>query len=401
MQIPSTVPTGEPAAADSPGPWIPDSQPGSAAVSTTQGSLLHRWIPFEKGWRTLAKIYAGCVALTYLPALLVAQWSLRTDTGTALPFLCDWNFAFTFLVSFPMLVLLIVSDEHVLASALRTVWSSKVIYRDEADGIDFAARWTRYFGRVNMWTQTLGLVLCAVLSWFTLQVYVWYSAHFWAAPLGVVGPVGVVYIACITLLYAVITIFVARSIAVACFLGGLVKLVKVRLLPFHPDGSGGLQPVGRLGLRNQYTLTVLGLNIAILGAVTARYLATRGLERDLIVTAVFAYAVLGPIVFMGPLLPFRAAMRHSKERLMGELSARLRIDFTRIRGEFPDNGISAEDLETLQRLQKLGTMLEELPVWPFDARTLRTFATAYVIPFVLPYLHKAVEASVALLGQKI
>ncbi len=401
MQTPSTTAAAQPAATDSPGVRIPDTGTEHHSVKTTGWSLLHRWIRFEDGWRTPARIYVACVALTYLPALLVADWSLSTDTGTCLPFLLDWNFTFTFLVSFPMLVLLIVSDEHVLSSALQSVWTSGVISRDMSDGASFAGWWTRRFARVNAWSQGLGLVLGGALSWATLQVYARYSAHFWAAPTGVVGPIGAVYLACITLLYAVIAIFVVRSIAIACFLGGLVKRVSVRLLPFHPDGSGGLQPVGRLGLRNQYTLTVLGLNIAILGAVTARYLATRVLERDLVVTAVLAYAVLGPTVFMGPLLPFRAAMRRSKAALMGELSDRLRVDFTRIRGKFPNEGISAEDLETLERLQKVGIMIGGLPVWPFDARTLRTFATAYVIPFVLPYLHKAVEAALAVLEKQV
>ena len=35
-------------------------------------------------------------------------------------------------------------------------------------------------------------------------------------------------------------------------------------LPLHPDQCGGLRPVGEPGLRNQYTLTLPGLNIVIL-----------------------------------------------------------------------------------------------------------------------------------------
>lgn len=380
---------------------IPGTATEDDLVDTTHGSVLHRWVQYGGRLPTAARVYAACVALTYLPALIAASWILKPDVVTRLPFLLDWNFTFTFLVSFPTLVLLIVSDEHVLALALQRVWVSGVISRDVADSRSFAQKWTARFGWANTYAYTFGLVLGAGLSWLTLRVYVWTAAGFWAAPAGTVGLIGFLYLACITLLYAVIAVFVTRSVMIAFFLGELVKLVTVRLLPFHPDGCGGLQPAGRLGLRNQYTLTILGLNIAILGVVTVRYLASHTPERELIATAVLAYAVLGPVVFMAPLLPFRAAMLRSKAVLMGELSDRLRIDFTKIRSKFQTEGLSAEDLETLERLQKVGAMIEGLPVWPFDARTLRTFASAYVVPFLLPFLEKAVEGSLVLLGLKL
>ena len=80
---------------------------------------------------------------------------------------------------------------------------------------------------------------------------------------------------------------------------------------------------------------------------------------------------------------------------MGELSERLRTDFTAIRGKLQTEGLSNADVEALERLKKVGAMIEELPVWPFDARTLRTFGSAYVVPFVLPLLSKVVVSWLA------
>ena len=55
--------------------------------------------------------------------------------------------------------------------------------------------------------------------------------------------------------------------------------------------------------------------------------------------------------------------------------------------------------DEIGRLAKaVGAMIEELPVWPFDARTLRTFGSAYVVPFVLPFLSKGVEGLATWLG---
>jgi hypothetical protein len=39
-------------------------------------------------------------------------------------------------------------------------------------------------------------------------------------------------------------------------------------------------------------------------------------------------------------------------------------------------------------------MLDDLPVWPFDARTVRTFATAFVVPLGLPVLVKLILAAI-------
>ena len=373
-----------------------------AFLDTKQYSILHRLTGFDgEVLPTLVIVYLACVAITYLPLLAVASWGLATNQGIRLPFLLDWNITFTFLVSFPTLVILIVTDDHVLTQALQQVWSSDVISTNVEDPEVLVQTWTARFRWANIGSYAVGLVLGAILSWYTLQVYVWTKAGFWAAPTGVIEPIGVVYLYCITLLYGVIAVFVTRSVCIALFLSALVDKVTVRLLPFHPDGCGGLQPVGRLGLRNQLTLTILGLNIAILGFITRHYLVPHGAEAWMIIIAVLAYLILGPVVFIGPLLPFRTGMLRSKATLMGELSDRLRADFTAIRGRLKDDGLVDADLQTLERLKKVGSMIEGLPVWPFDARTLRTFGSAYLVPLVLPLLSKLVESGLVWLGVNI
>jgi hypothetical protein len=34
----------------------------------------------------------------------------------------------------------------------------------------------------------------------------------------------------------------------------------------------------------------------------------------------------------------------------------------------------------MDRLRKIGSVVDELPVWPFDASILRRFLTVYVVP---------------------
>ena len=157
---------------------------------------------------------------------------------------------------------------------------------------------------------------------------------------------------------------------------------EIRTLPFHPDNSAGLRPVGHLGLRNQYALTVYGVNLVLLIWVSFRYLNVPSSLYGLIVAAGAAYVILGPLVFIGPLLPFRAAMLRTKTEPMSEVAQRLRIELQRLRKQLPSGQITKEDLELIDRLRKLGAVFNELPVWPFDAGTLRKFLTAYVIPIL-------------------
>jgi len=48
----------------------------------------------------------------------------------------------------------------------------------------------------------------------------------------------------------------------------------------------------------------------------------------------------------------------------------------------PSGPIYEKDEKLVERLRKIGAVIDELPVWPFDASTLRKFLTAYVIPLI-------------------
>jgi hypothetical protein len=138
--------------------------------------------------------------------------------------------------------------------------------------------------------------------------------------------------------------------------------------------------VGRLGLRNQYLLTVFAVNIGTLVAVSEHYLKVLLPLNLLIAAAVVAYIILGPLIFMGPLLSFRAGMLRTKMELMSKVAQRLRVELRRLRQHLPSGLITKDDEELIDRLRKVGAVIDELPVWPFDAGTLRRFLTAYVVP---------------------
>jgi hypothetical protein len=358
----------------------------SCVPETTVGSVLHGFVDYDvlaKRPFPRTRIYVASVALTYAPLLftaIISPLSLWTPTAELhLPFLRDWNIAFAFLVSFPTLVVLLATDDHEFRGSLGLIRSQGVICINAFDLSKITESWESRFRTVNVLAQSIGVGIGLALAWMTLKLYLPPTVGFWIATKGRLLPVGYAYWYCITLLYALITNYVVRCITFTVFLNKLVDLSTIHLLPFHPDKCGGLRPIGRLGLRNQYTLTILGLNVVILALVSLHSLPKLPF---LIMTSAAAYLILGPIVFMGPLLPFRRGMLRTKADWMGEVAKRLRVEFERLRVQIQTGQISKEDEDFVDRLRKIGSVIDEFPVWPLDARTLRKFASAYVVPLI-------------------
>ncbi|MBZ5491712.1 MAG: hypothetical protein LAO76_12350 [Acidobacteriia bacterium] len=330
------------------------------------------------------RVYLTIILLTYVPMYLAAVASglplAKPSMSLHLPFLYDVNVAFMFLVSFPVLIGIIVTDQEVLTSALRQVQLEKVLImsRDAAQGL--RTRWERRFRAINVAAQVIGILTGITIAWWNYKVYVQAPVGFWAGPDGKLVSVGYVFLVCCAFCYAFVPLFIIRCLGFFFFLKDVVSKAELHLLPFHPDRCGGLRSVGRIGMRNQYVLTFFGINVVLLIIVSFHYFNVPGYLASLIAAAVAAYLLFGPLVFIGPLLPFRAGMLQTKNLLMGEVAQRLRIELERLRQKLPAGIIAKEDEELIDRLRRIGAIIDELPVWPFDAGTLRKFLTAYIIP---------------------
>jgi hypothetical protein len=346
------------------------------------------------------KTYLAAATLTYgvmlLAGLVGPAGIVRASSSVRLPFLQDWNTAYLFLCSFPTLVLLTISDDSALRTALNQVQRDQVVDLTTAQRDTLERKWHRRFGRVNVWSQLTG---AAIGSAITLANYVAYSdprVGFWIGDSGGLYPIGVIYLVSVWAFYFVFPVYVIRTIYFSVFLADVVQTGRISMMPFHPDKAGGLRPVGTLGLRNQYGLTVFGLNIVTFALTTALYLGRPQSLVVLVALAFVGYVITGPVVFLGPLLPFRGGMLRTKSELMSEVAERLRVELHRLRTQLRSGPISRDDEELIDRLRKVGAIIDELPVWPFDAGTLRRFVTAYFIPLagamIYPVVSRFIES---------
>jgi hypothetical protein len=359
-------------------------------LDTTDGSTLHRLynllarVGINKG-SILVAFYVGSVCLTLLPLTIAALFTLF-KTGvqsctTQMSYFCDAGNIFLFLVSFPAILLLALTDQQMLSHALHTVQADGTVTISEADGETISKRGFRRFGKVNRVAQAVGVMAGCVTATFIFWGATAEKDGGWLAHEGHFFLIGYIYLYSMVLFVAVLAIYVIRSFFIAMSLRDLAKEAELHMLPLHPDKAGGLQQIGRLGLRNQYGLTFLGINIVL--AMLTAYLFEP--NQTLIVSTAVAtasYLLVGPVIFVGPLLPFRACMIRNKADLMTGVALRMRIELENVRSRVESGVITADDEQLIERLRKIGTVIDELPIWPFDNATLKKFWGAYGGPIL-------------------
>src|SRR5258705_4305255 len=364
-----------------------DAQAGerreTLVVDTTRGSVLHAWARAGGRRESLLRTYIASVLITYVPLAIAAMLGplpvLPSPAGPRLPFLADWNVAFMLLVSFPAMMMSIVTDQRELASALKRVQLDGVMVLSRERASQVVAVWAPRWPVINAAGYAAGAALGAAVSYFNFQTFSNPAVGYWIASDSRLVLPGYVFLACVFMFYALIPVCLFRTLAISLFLRDAVAHADLRLMPFHPDRCGGLQPVARLGLRSQWLLTILGLNIVTLGLLVL-YLGMHGSVEAMPIAAAIAYLIIGPAGFVAPLLPFRNGILRTQAELMAEVSERLRIELQRLRKQLPAGVITKEDEELIERLRKIGTIIDQLPVWPFDANTLKGVVTAYAVP---------------------
>ncbi len=178
--------------------------------------------------------------------------------------------------------------------------------------------------------------------------------------------------------YGVCTIYVIRGATTIRFLVALVRESNIVLRPFHPDRAAGLRPIGGIGLRNQLLLMAGGFNMLCLLLVATKLDSPE--MRAIVAAAAAVYILFCPIVFLGPLLPFRRAMLSARREFQERIDESLCRQFTTMMGALDQHGLTEQNRQNLDYLQSLKKIADRIPVWPFDSSTLAKFLFAYGSP---------------------
>ena len=103
--------------------------------------------------------------------------------------------------------------------------------------------------------------------------------------------------------------------------------------------------------------------------------------------------LLAVISFTAPLSGMRAKLNAEKSRLLRESNARIERLYQEIneKADQSDYSLAGEQRTALQTLLLQREEIEKISTWPWEARTLRSFASTFLLPIMLWFITRLLE----------
>ncbi len=374
-----------------------DSHSGSVSVNdlkidTCKGSLLH-FLSLAPGPDAeitsrsqvaafiVAALLFGAGPLAFVALTTHGFWA-QSSPEMVFPILRDYQSVWAGFVVIPMLVTFLRSERAVIPQRLMSVRKNVTLRPKKHVN---TALWVRRYMVVNILAQLIGLSIGFCMAFIMCGQCMTKPVGGWiVTPEGHMLVAGWMYLVYVGLFWFLCTFYVARAATTVWLLWSVVGSSDVLPHPFHPDRAGGLSQIGKIGLRNQYLLAAVGIQI-VFSAWVAKVLgeanpATTPFQVAAIVVSTVSYAMLGPFVFISPLIPFRKGMRDKKIHALRKLGDALQCCLDGIINQLPETPPTPEQEKEITRFKSLMKLVEREPVWPFDTLTLRRFFVAYLAP---------------------
>ncbi len=175
--------------------------------------------------------------------------------------------------------------------------------------------------------------------------------------------------------------YVASSaIIIFSYIHKLVKDNDIEVIPVSPDGKGGLASLGNVS----FTIALIAAQ-GLLFSVS--WIIIYGIDLPSLI-GLPAYFIVLILLFFGPLQSVHRAMKEAKNHELFYLSELFRVKYNSI-NELEDISACAKNkrnkgiFEELSYFEQLYHRAELMPVWPFDASTIRRFFSLIIIPLLV------------------
>lgn len=179
----------------------------------------------------------------------------------------------------------------------------------------------------------------------------------------------------------------ARLIVVfACLCAELAGDRELAINPGHPDGTGGLKPVGQVALFLSVSWFVLGVDLAGItanelmkaGPVLGGSIGSSNLHLQVILWCL--YLTVGCMLFFLPLLPLRARMAAAKRQYLLDLLCLLAVAERSHQETVQKVAFRPNSLQGQVALNALIQQASDMAVWPFDKKTFVRYTSLLLSP---------------------
>ena len=381
-------------------------------IDTGKGSLLHYlWGVRPSQQRGVFQIavlpYLVTVFMVFVIPLIIAwitmgphtyqPYQFCTDQGireVAVPYLRDWNMNFSLLIVLPTLVIFLLSESNLIHQSIHKLRKEHILFWDKITENELYVEWQFKYRISNYIAYTLGIMAGILAFWINYRIRYMEGSRAWQNTPDSNLSSWIFWVFQVPIVWAVLVTWVVRYYVHIRFLFGIVEHKKciISVKFFHPDRCGGLHPISRIGIRVQYVIAIIGTNILAMVYILSitsplkngsPIVSVREIPWDLAIMAILSfllYLVLTPLAFLGPLLPFRNSMQEKKDEVLHELSDHYESEFQLIKKNIGSGEPAEKDNERITRMEKIWSLANQFPVWPFDTATLTKFLLAMGMP---------------------
>lgn len=237
------------------------------------------------------------------------------------------------------------------------------------------------------YSRPLWLVLCLILTIVVMTVFV-IPLHRTYQTWGQRNPFIFVYTEVLWFFFFLLGwLNIIRVFVVTVWFNRLFQNFSVDLKVLHPDGAGGLGPLGKFSVNVAYVIAAYGIALVVIlfaasyhvngqfGAVTL----TPGLF-----VLTLAYLSIAPLAFFAPIGSAHTAMETAKRAALLQISRQFESDFARMQALLAsDSDELKKIMEKIEHLEQIHALTARFPVWPFNTGNLVRFFSVISSPLLL------------------
>jgi hypothetical protein len=181
--------------------------------------------------------------------------------------------------------------------------------------------------------------------------------------------------------FYVLVLILVRHVLALINLNHLITTLPIEIAPLHPDGAGGLRPLGDYAFSFGLLAMVVSLNF---GMTLLRAQANPGVLTAEFYGELVFYLAAGPLLFFLPLWNVHTRMAAAKRRLLAEIAEQFDQEYRVLLDGLRRDVLDAEGVTRMEAVQKIYHITRAAPEWPFDLAVLSEFGAVVFLPVLAP-----------------
>lgn len=188
-------------------------------------------------------------------------------------------------------------------------------------------------------------------------------------------------------IFSMVTLMVIRIFILIYWLNQLFRKFDINVRVLHPDGAGGLSPLGIFSVKLGYLLGIYGVSVTAI-MLGNSYIQTGQLSSitwDIpVIFTLSVYVFLSPIAFFAPIGAARTGMKKAREDFILKISNQYEIETENVHALLISEGDELKKrLEKIKHIKDLYKEAKEFPVWPFNTENLVKFFSSVSSPLIM------------------